>query len=343
APVTAQQVDLPTYQQLEQQKTQVVSPLAKPPTAVNTHLNPRENHDQTVMTGRAPVSNNNTNKRLSPVMIGAIAAAVGASAMSGGLLMSRSAGDSSLQSPPIKTASTSPDTTSPDTTSSDTTSSSNRDNAATKLGERTTQLSSKMQSTDEGTSSLEVSLSDTRIAQSGQPESAVTPDNPDEPTFDYPVFFREDLRTDRVNVYARVDDRGEPLHYGLPGDRVILLEQVNRPDTIWNRVRFESGAEGWVPQEVIAWDQTPPALRLEEAQSSTSPSYGWLAGLAPGNQVDIYPAPMFDPGPEHYGLVGDRVAILDTAKGYDDGLTWYRVGFDSGAVGWVRNDFIALP
>lgn len=41
-----------------------------------------------------------------------------------------------------------------------------------------------------------------------------------------------------------------------------------------------------------------------------------------------------------YGLVGDRVELLERAPGSDD-YTWYRVRFyGSGAVGWIRNDFI---
>ncbi len=42
-----------------------------------------------------------------------------------------------------------------------------------------------------------------------------------------------------------------------------------------------------------------------------------------------------------YGLVGDRVQIIEQAT--TDGDTWYKVRFPrSGAVGWIRGDFVRL-
>lgn len=43
-----------------------------------------------------------------------------------------------------------------------------------------------------------------------------------------------------------------------------------------------------------------------------------------------------------YGLVGDRVSVLDQTQGFD-GYTWYNVQFPrSGAIGWVRGDLITV-
>lgn len=299
-------------------------------------------------------------KRLSPVLVGLMAAAVGASAIGGGLLVSQSAGDSSLQS---SSEAQSSSVSKEDIAASDrsdtvelSAESITNDGSA---NDRSTKVSVTAESTldNEGNRSSQTSVAVTRQSgdesppaspdsdtQPGQPESAVTPDNPDGP-FGQTLNFRQDLSVDRVNVYANAGG-GDPLHYGLPGDRVTLLDQVDRENGLWSLVRFESGAQGWVPEDILAWpDQAP--LVVDEPQTTTQNNalsqYGWLRGIAPGNQVDVYPTPMFDPGPQHYGLVGDRVAILDSGSGYDDGLLWYRIEFESGATGWVRNDFIELP
>ncbi|MEL6813192.1 MAG: hypothetical protein AAFP03_00100 [Cyanobacteria bacterium J06598_3] len=38
---------------------------------------------------------------------------------------------------------------------------------------------------------------------------------------------------------------------------------------------------------------------------------------------------------------GDASSKLRTSP--ESVVTWYRMGFESGALGWVRNDFIKLP
>jgi hypothetical protein len=41
----------------------------------------------------------------------------------------------------------------------------------------------------------------------------------------------------------------------------------------------------------------------------------------------------------YLGYPGDPIQISDRMRG-DDGYTWYKVQFQSGAAGWVRGDFI---
>lgn len=67
---------------------------------------------------------------------------------------------------------------------------------------------------------------------------------------------------------------------------------------------------------------------------------GVLRANDPKSQINLREAP--DPGSQRlgYGLVGDRVEILEQVPGSDD-YTWYRVRFYvSGAEGWIRNDFV---
>lgn len=69
---------------------------------------------------------------------------------------------------------------------------------------------------------------------------------------------------------------------------------------------------------------------------------GILRASDPQAQINLRQSP--DPNSRSlgYGLVGDRVEILEQVPGADD-YTWYRVRFYvSGAVGWIRNDFVQL-
>jgi Bacterial SH3 domain len=69
---------------------------------------------------------------------------------------------------------------------------------------------------------------------------------------------------------------------------------------------------------------------------------GILRATDPQAQINLRSSP--DPNARRlgYGLVGDRVEIIEQVPGSDD-YTWYRVRFyQSGAIGWIRGDFIEV-
>jgi Bacterial SH3 domain len=72
---------------------------------------------------------------------------------------------------------------------------------------------------------------------------------------------------------------------------------------------------------------------------SEFPTSGVLSGAVPGSQVNVRSAPSTQADTPHYGLVGDRVLVLDSAQDAS-GYVWYSVQFESGASGWVREDFV---
>ena len=53
----------------------------------------------------------------------------------------------------------------------------------------------------------------------------------------------------RINVYSSPSYRSYSPHYGVPGDVVRLLDR--RQGGRWVYVQFVSGAEGWVPSDVV--------------------------------------------------------------------------------------------
>lgn len=60
----------------------------------------------------------------------------------------------------------------------------------------------------------------------------------------------------------------------------------------------------------------------------------------PNSRIRLRSRPSTNAPDKGYGLVGDRVKVLETTKGQHD-YTWYKVRFpNSGAIGWVRGDLI---
>ncbi len=96
----------------------------------------------------------------------------------------------------------------------------------------------------------------------------------------------------------------------------------------------------------LSWAKNPSSPPL----SADLPSY--LAQLPemglltanPGSQINIRSGPGIEYSALHYGVVGDRVEILDSQHENSSdpyGRRWHRVRFvESRAVGWVRGDFL---
>lgn len=64
-----------------------------------------------------------------------------------------------------------------------------------------------------------------------------------------------------------------------------------------------------------------------------------LVGRITGSRVNVRAFPSTRAAAPSYGLVGDRVEVIEQRKG-DDGYVWYCVQFRSGTIGWVRSDLV---
>lgn len=64
-----------------------------------------------------------------------------------------------------------------------------------------------------------------------------------------------------------------------------------------------------------------------------------LVGRITGSRVNVRSYPSTQAASPSYGLVGDRVEVLEQRKGSDDYI-WYCVRFRSGTIGWVRSDLV---
>jgi Bacterial SH3 domain len=85
---------------------------------------------------------------------------------------------------------------------------------------------------------------------------------------------------------------------------------------------------------------TAPVMLAIPAFAGTVPAI--LKGDVQGSQVSVHSEPSINSRSPHYGLVGDRVTVLESTKG-DDGYLWYYVQFpESKAEGWIRGDLVQV-
>jgi hypothetical protein len=149
-----------------------------------------------------------------------------------------------------------------------------------------------------------------------------------------------------------------------PGDQIQISNSVVGNDGYtWYEVQLNS-ARGWIRGDLITTESAVarapaasegPSVPREPARAPTPESRPFAPDPSPyssSNQSAVLNAT--DPNSSinireqagtaslvrHIGYPGERVRVSDRTQG-DDGYTWYRVEFESGAAGWVRGDFIA--
>ena len=70
---------------------------------------------------------------------------------------------------------------------------------------------------------------------------------------------------------------------------------------------------------------------------------GGLFTYSHGSHINVRTGPGTHYSARHYGLPGDRVIVLNEAHGRDGYRWWYLQFKNSGAKGWIREDFVAIP
>ena len=86
---------------------------------------------------------------------------------------------------------------------------------------------------------------------------------------------------------------------------------------------------------------TSPSVSSVESEPITITPEALLTANDPDSQIRLHDTPSFAGRDLGYGLVGDRVFIIERTS--SDGYTWYKVRFPrSGAVGWIREDFVSV-
>ena len=139
-------------------------------------------------------------------------------------------------------------------------------------------------------------------------------------------------RNSRINLRSQPSVNSALLGYGLPDDQVTLLEfrkgSGNEPRVPWIRVKFvKSGDIGWIRGYFVKTDITI------------------LTANDPNARINLRQGPSISTGSLGYGLVGDRIRVLECETGPDqDRPPWINVQFlQSQAIGWIRGDFVIVP
>ena len=87
-------------------------------------------------------------------------------------------------------------------------------------------------------------------------------------------------------------------------------------------------------------EQAPPSTNPIPTQKSTRIAV--LIASASNAQINLRSTPSTSSNLLGYGLVGDQVQIINQTRD-DEGKTWYLVKFpQSGAQGWIREDFVSV-
>ena len=90
-----------------------------------------------------------------------------------------------------------------------------------------------------------------------------------------------------------------------------------------------------VPNAAVVPAPTEPGTPLSPPQAAQ------LIAAQPEAHINLRSAPSTTASPRGYGLVGDPVQLLRSVQAGDD--LWYYVKFEqSGAEGWIRQDFINI-
>ncbi len=136
----------------------------------------------------------------------------------------------------------------------------------------------------------------------------------------------------RINLRSGPSINSTSLGYGLPGDQVTLLDfnkgTDNEPRVPWIKVKFiKSGAIGWIRGDFVKTDIT-----ILTANDSNA-------------RINLRKGPSIASDFLGYGLVGDRIKVLECQTGPDQDRTpWIKVQFlESQAIGWIRGDFVIVP
>jgi hypothetical protein len=123
------------------------------------------------------------------------------------------------------------------------------------------------------------------------------------------------------------DQYGNPVYRqaGL-GDAGLIFE-------------FVDGSHLWV-----LWDNSSS---YGSAPVQSSSRIGTLTAHDRGSQINLRSQPTVRSRANGYGLAGDQVNILECVQDGDTAgsdLNWCKVQFlESGAIGWIRSDFIIFP
>lgn len=136
-------------------------------------------------------------------------------------------------------------------------------------------------------------------------------------------------------------------------DLVMYAEERHNSDQYFPFL-LQKGTNGY-PKAVHQGERLPSSERVSGLKVESDPDqrfslcsttpkqntgFVYLHASNPDARIMLRSRPTISSPDRGYGLVGDKVKVLDTTQGSDN-FTWYKVRFpESGAVGWIRGDLV---
>jgi Bacterial SH3 domain len=154
---------------------------------------------------------------------------------------------------------------------------------------------------------------------------------------------------------SSVSSSGGELLVDATGETISINSAPNLV-TPEGTFHFSTGARSGIYQHVK--DDFDPDDAIDECLSSTGkyektmqgnfitgidpkPNKGQLIAQTPDSQINVRTGPGTTFDSPHYGVVGDEVTLIESAKETGSEQIWYKVKFTgSGVEGWIRSDFI---
>jgi hypothetical protein len=161
---------------------------------------------------------------------------------------------------------------------------------------------------------------------------------------------------ERITV-SSVSSRGGKLFVDAMGD-VGGEIWINKNDRLVDSFHFTIEGEGVRDPWQHANDDFDPDDVIDECLSSTGKyEKTWQGRFIPGlllrekegkltaqnadSQINVRTGAGTSFDSPHYGVVGDEVTLIESARETDSEQIWYKVKFTgSGSEGWIRSDFI---
>jgi len=157
----------------------------------------------------------------------------------------------------------------------------------------------------------------------------------------YPVFLNEgDLKKIRTQ-YCTDAIATVRKTTGVKAVQVASFISRAKADAFADAIGAEVG-ESTIPAASVQ-KPTPQASNgtMVASQEMTMQRRGALFSQDPRSQINVRDAASIKAYARHIGYAGDAVDVNRKKLG-DDSKTWYHVLFESGAEGWVREEFISF-
>ena len=111
---------------------------------------------------------------------------------------------------------------------------------------------------------------------------------------------------------------------------------------VWQHMKDDFNSDAAIDECLSSTGKYEKAMQGEFITGiDPKPNKGQLTAQTPASQINVRTGPGTTFDSPHYGVVGDEVTLIESAREANSKQIWYKVKFTgSGIEGWIRSDFI---